>query len=102
MVNSFMSKHFVKIVCDVHCDWNGKPPRYRAYVDNELFTERTWIWKNAHLEEAFQIEAWPGKYNIRYELLGKHATLRAERFRVEYGSATVNEQGELVIHDENT
>jgi hypothetical protein len=75
----------------------GQPPRYRAYVDDELFTERTWVWKNVHLEEAFQIEAWPGKYNIRYEILGNNATLRTENYRVEYGSATVNNAGELVI-----
>jgi hypothetical protein len=97
MVNSFMNKRFVKVVCDVYCNWDGKPPRYRAYVDNELFVERTWIWQHAHLQESFQIEAWPGKYNIRYELLGKHATLQTRNYRVEYGSATVNELGELVI-----
>jgi len=32
-------------------------PRYRLYANNELITERTWIWKNTHfLDEMFWIE----------------------------------------------
>jgi hypothetical protein len=99
MVNSFMSKIFVKVVCDVECEWTDTPPRYRAYVDDELFTERTWIWENAFLEEAFQIEAYPGKYTIRYELVDtENATIRAHNFRVFAGTALVNSAGELEIH----
>lgn len=99
MVNSFMSKQFVKVVCDVYCDWQESPPRYRAYVDDELFIERTWIWKQAHLEESFQIDAWPGKYTIRYESLDPHADIRTCNYRIEYGTATVTETGDLVINE---
>jgi hypothetical protein len=100
MVNSFMNKIFVKLLCDVECEWTGKPPRYRAYVDDELFTERTWIWENVYLEEAFQIEAFPGKYTIRYELVDtKNATLRARNFRVEVGPAIVSTGGVLEVYE---
>ena len=44
------------------------PFRYRAYVNNELFAERTWIWTSTtYLEENFQIQAAPGVYSIRFE-----------------------------------
>jgi len=92
-----MTKKFVKIVCDVHCAWTVTPPQYRAFVDDELFTERTWTWQNVYLQESFQIEAWPGKYTIRYELLDRQASLQVENYRVEYGDATVNHLGELVV-----
>lgn len=102
MVNTIMPKTFVKVTCDVHCEWEQEPPRYRAYVDDEMFVERTWIWKNVHLEESFQIEAWPGKYNIQYHLLGAPARFWTRNYRVVYGPATINESGELVIANENT
>ena len=92
-----MSKRFVKVVCDVRCDWQDTPPRYRAFVDDELFVERTWIWNNCYLQEAFQIEAWPGKYTIHYKLVDAVVDFKVSNYRIEYGNATVNEQGELVI-----
>lgn len=41
--------------------------RYRAFVNNELFTERTWIWDDqSYLEENLQILAPPGEYKIHF------------------------------------
>jgi hypothetical protein len=74
-----MQTYFVRVVCDImpeirkeklFNDIEGdffNPFRYRAYVNNELFTERTWIWTNSYLEENFQIQAAPGVYPIRFE-----------------------------------
>lgn len=94
MINIVM----VRVLCNVYCEWQGDPPRYRAYVGSELFTERTWIWKDVYLEEAFQIRPVSGKYTIRYELVDKeNATLTANNFRIDHGSATVNDQGKLEI-----
>jgi hypothetical protein len=86
-----MNKKFVRVLCDVHCDWEGLPPVYRVYVNDELFSERTWTWNNVYLEELLQINAEPGKYHIRHELVPPHlATLRVENMRVELGDADVN------------
>jgi hypothetical protein len=60
-----MKTQFVKVVFDVHCQWSDIPPRYRCYVEDELFGERTWTWHGVYLEEAFQIQAPPGRYKIR-------------------------------------
>jgi hypothetical protein len=44
-----------------------------------------------YLEECFQIEAEPGEYRIRYELVSPHlADITVTNFRVDYGTATVN------------
>ena len=88
-----MQLHYVKVICDVHCDWDQQPPRYRVFVNNELFTERTWIWKDVYLEEALQLSVPQGTYMIRYELvepeLGK---LVVKNCRVAQGPAQfVNE-----------
>lgn len=98
-----MNNQFVKVVFDVHCRWEGTPPRYRCYVEDELFAERTWDWQGVYLEEAFQIQAPPGKYKIRYELLDpEHAELRLKNPRIEVGSAVLHKHDILEIIDENT
>ena len=97
-----MSKNFVRVLCDVHCDWEGLPPNYRVFVNDELFTERTWIWEDSaiYLEEMLQIEAEPGNYQIRHELVPPNlAQLQVKNIRVDFGPGTVNDQGQLRITD---
>jgi len=85
-----MSKKFVRVLADVYCDWEGLDPNYRVYVNDELFTERTWRWTNEYLEEMLQIEAPSGSYNLRWELVPPHlAQLRVENVRVDYGPGTI-------------
>lgn len=93
-----MQTQFVRVLCDVICRWDGTPPRYRAYINDELFTERTWIWDKCYLEEAFQIEAPPGKYVIRYQLVDPEtAELKIKNMRIETGNATMHKHGILEI-----
>lgn len=81
-----MEPVFVKAVFDLDCDWEGLPPSYRIYVDDELFTERTWRWTSEYLEEILQIQAPPGKYQIRLEPIGPNlAQFHQRNFRIEYG-----------------
>lgn len=62
-----MQTYFVRVECDVTAKVYSQPFRYRAYINNELFAERTWIWTDSYLEENFQINAPPGVYSIRFE-----------------------------------
>ena len=95
-----MARQFVRLLADVNCEWEGLSPNYRAYVNDELFAERTWIWTDCYLEECFQIEAEPGEYHIRYELVAPHlATLTVKNLRVDYGPGTI-ENDTLRIVDE--
>lgn len=64
-----MSNDIVKIACKLDCRWEGLAPTYRAWVNDELFTERSWIWTDCYIDEIFQIRARPGKYKIRFELV---------------------------------
>lgn len=89
-----MTRKFVRVLADVSCDWEGLDPNYRVYVNDELFTERTWIWTNEYLEEMLQIEAEPGEYTIRWELVPPHlAQLTVDNLRVDFGpGVAVNSQ----------
>lgn len=64
-----MTAQFVLIKADVSVDWVGPQPNYRIYVGGELFSERTWIWRDEYLEEFIQIYAPPGDYELRWELV---------------------------------
>ena len=88
-----MTREFVKILADVHCDCAvDQRPIYRLYVNDELFTERTWIWENVYLEEVIPILAEPGDYVVRYELVpGTTAGLNIQNLRVAEGSATIQD-----------
>jgi hypothetical protein len=95
-----MQTEFVMALTDVHCAWSGEPPRYRCYVNDELFTERTWIWTENYLEEQLQILARPGQYQIRYELVDvENATLTANNYTITLGPATVDQTGCVTIQE---
>jgi hypothetical protein len=102
-----MLKQFVIAVCDVRCkEFNPNfAPKYRCYVNDELFVERTWIWENMYLEESLQLLAEPGKYRVRYELVdGDDGTVEFSNLRIEHGPAMIIRQSEIYIHrpkDEN-
>ena len=85
-----MSKQFIRVLCNIDCEWESFQPIYRTYVNDELFAERTWLWTQHYLEEMLQIDAEPGEYTIRYELVPPHlAVLTVTDMRVEYGPGTI-------------
>ena len=97
-----MTKKFVRVLADVHCDWEGLNPIYRVYVNDELFAERAWRWSDSYLEEMLQIEAEPGKYHLRWELVPPHlAQLRVENVRVDYGPGNIKNHTLLRILNES-
>ena len=85
--------------------WEGLPPIYSVYVNDELFAERTWIWADSavYLEELLQIEAEPGEYQVRYELVPPNlAQLAVKNMRVEHGPGQVDQLGQLRIEHATT
>ena len=101
-----MQTHFVRVECDVTAKVHGQPFRYRAYINNELFAERTWIWTNSYLEENFQIQAAPGVYPIRFETVDEaNGRIKVRNHRVVAGPGRIiNYQGQptLAISDAST
>jgi len=98
-----MQTHFVRVECDVTAKVHSQPFRYRAYVNNELFAERTWIWSNCYLEESFQIQAAPGVYPIRFETVGEaNGRIKVRNHRVVAGPGRiVDYQGQTAVEISN-
>ena len=95
-----MKSEFITVLSDVYCKCGDTPARYRVYVNNELFAERTWIWRDVYLEEMLQINAVPGRYTIRYELVDgyNNAGLKIRNMRVNHGPARIlDKQGTLEV-----
>ena len=87
-----MEPKFVRVLADVDCEWEGLNPIYRMYVNDELFAERTWNWPDCYLEEMLQIEAVPGDYELRWELVPPHlAQITVKNIRVDYGPAIIQD-----------
>ena len=97
MVNLARSSHakysvntkFVKVSFEIDCKWKSGPsPAYRVYVNDELFAERTWIWRGYYVNEMLQVSAAPGEYCVRVEAVqpigGK---FRTRNYRVDHGDA---------------
>ena len=99
-----MKKQFVKAFFDLHCDWQGLPPSYRIYINDELFAERTFYWENEYLKEILQIEAPAGMYTVKFEPLKPNlATFQMENHGIEHGSARwVDQQTLEIIFDATT
>jgi hypothetical protein len=94
-----MQSQFVIVNCDIYCKWTGPYPVYRVYVNNELFTERTWIWQDVYLEEALQIQAPVGKYTIQVELVNtEHAAVSVRNLRIGHGPAIITRDGLVQIY----
>ena len=82
-----MTRKEVVVRADVTVTWQGDPPNYRVYVGDELFTERTWIWQEQYLEEMLVVNAPPGKYNLRWELVPPaQGKITVTNIRIEHGS----------------
>jgi|688.fasta_scaffold01844_33 hypothetical protein len=71
------------ITVDVHCKKLQPKPIYRLYVNDELFTERTWIWSDCYLEEDIPIRASPGEYVIKYQVIPESsAVIKMKNIRI--------------------
>ena len=98
-----MQTHFVQVECDVTAKIHNWPFRYRAYVNDELFAERTWIWDNCYLEELFQIQAGPGVYPIRFETVDDaNGRIKVRNHRVVAGPGRIIDyQGQTAVEISN-
>jgi hypothetical protein len=96
-------RNFVRVICDVFCKWDDTSPVYRCYVNDELFAERTWIWRDIYLEENLQIEAVPGQYPIRFEFVEEvGARLKVKNIRVDHGPGRIINNSIVEIWNEST
>lgn len=58
----------IEITVEVRCLNKAKiPSSYRIYVDNDLITERTFIWTNEFIKEHMFVSLGVGEHSVRLE-----------------------------------
>ena len=93
-----MTPKFVTVLCDVDCSFTDFNPRYRIFVNKELFVERTWVYKQEYIEEMLQIYAPPGIYKLKFESVpGYEGKFSVSNIRVGQGSAKICDDSTLEI-----
>ena len=93
-----MDTSFILASFDLHCEWKNTPPAYRIYLNNELFTERTWEWRDAYLKNTLQIQGPSGEYKVRIEPVQPcDAKFWATNHAIEQGPAEWANQHRLII-----
>jgi hypothetical protein len=59
----------VKLTADVHASWSDTAPRYRVYVDQDLMTERDFVYPGAeiYITEHILVNLMPGGHTVKIE-----------------------------------
>jgi hypothetical protein len=73
-----------KLEVEVHAHWSDRPPVYRLYVNDEMFTERTFGWPSyqIYLVENIFCELLTGVHTLRLENLDLHGRFALDSFTV--------------------
>jgi len=73
------------ITADVYAHWGEAHPRYRVYVDDDLLTERDFIWPGheIYVKENIVVELEPGVHNLRIEHINKHGKIEVKNIIVD-------------------
>lgn len=81
-----------KLEVDVHAHWNHLPPVYRLYLNDELFTERTFIWAayQTYIKEHINCDLDHGVHVLRLENLNVESTFDLDAFKVNNNSVNRN------------
>ena len=58
---------------DIYCNWEAEPQAYRVYVDDDLLTERTYLWRNTdqYVQENIVVAVEPGTHTFKLEAANK-------------------------------
>lgn len=82
---------------DIHCNWEVNPPMYRLYVNDELFTERNYIWQASEfVTENLSLNAPPGEYKIKIETPSDF-NFKIRNLQVKYGKAQLLNDSRFIL-----
>lgn len=88
----------VNVAVDIEVLFESHPPRYRVYLENEMFCERVATRQQVLYREILQISANPGTYHISARLVDvKGNALTIKNIKVLDGPALAWPSGDLEI-----
>lgn len=74
-----------KLEVDVYGHWSDNPPIYRIYVNEEMLTERTFVWPSYqnYIREHMYCDLDTGVHTLRLEHLDSSSRFELEHFTVD-------------------
>lgn len=82
-----MKLHLITV--DVYASGGDVQPRYRVYVDNDLLTERDFIWPahEIYIKENIEVNLTAGKHSVRVEQVGTNGKIHTKNVTVDGASS---------------
>lgn len=73
-----------QITVDVYAKWSEKTPAYRVYVDNDLLTERDFIWSSHSnfIRENILVNLEPGTHTVTVEHINTNGIINTKNITV--------------------
>jgi hypothetical protein len=73
------------ITVDVYANSGDHAPRYRVYVNNDLLTERDFIWPSheVYVQENIIVNLTTGKHTLKVEQVGTQGSIRPKNVTVD-------------------
>jgi hypothetical protein len=84
-----MKEHVITV--DVYASWSDVAPRYRVYVDNDLLTERDFIWgsRDIYIRENIIVHLEAGQHSLRVDHVNNsNGSIRTENVTVNGAPST--------------
>lgn len=74
----------VPISIDVYCTSGEQNPAYRVYVDDDLLTERSWVWPTyeVYIKEIIEVDLEPGTHYLRIDQIAGTGKFTTKNFVV--------------------
>jgi hypothetical protein len=76
-----MTEH--ELTVDVYASWDITPPKYRIYVDNDLLTERDFVWgRDTYICERILVNLEPGTHVLKVEQTNTSGTICTKNIKL--------------------
>lgn len=88
----------VTLTVDVYCNRSEGEPGYRVYVDDEMLTERSWVWPSyeVFIRENVEVNLEPGAHRLEVREMGNDSVFFTKDMTVN-GAAQTNPSGVFFV-----
>jgi len=86
------------ITVDVYAHWSEKEPVYRVFVDDELLTERTFLWggSSIFIREHMEVNLSANTHQIRIEKISGNGNIQTKNITLN-GQPVADPSGKFVV-----
>jgi hypothetical protein len=85
------TEHKITVEVRAKLDWTNTPPRYRVFVDDNLLTERDFIWgPDIYIRENILVNLEPGEHQLLIDQVNTAGTISTDHVTVDGAESAFN------------